>query len=418
MNTDLQSLVFATTARVQVRATTTDLLGLAQQRAPDSSIFDEYPPFFWLNQISSDDMDAYFTRMDPLTTLPNFAREAAQGVAFLIGHNNREMPFGATLTGTLETAGDVTRVLADAYALREPTTAAFVNRVRAGIQKDDSVGFYGGQWICSICGRDMLTDWWECWHVPGLMYEIKDPDGGTTTVREVLAWALVKNAHLSEVSAVYDGATPGAAILAAQRAAESGHLTPQQARLLEQRYRINLPDRRLLVAGADNLRAASAATEALPRAAGALPLPQEEPMPPTPEERAQPVEVAGAAPFDPIRQIFSLAGEVDVLGFCRDLAGELPRLRAQADDGAAYRKDLIAEALAEGVRALGDAFAEETYRGLLESAPLATIKRMRDDWQATARVRLPGGRLSNDAGDPPVAPPAKDVETPNDVYRA
>ena len=64
-------------------------------------------------------------------------REAAAGVAFLIGHNSREMPFGQTLTGSLIVEGDVTRVLADAYTLTEPATEVFINRVRAGIQKDE-----------------------------------------------------------------------------------------------------------------------------------------------------------------------------------------------------------------------------------------------------------------------------------------
>jgi len=72
------------------------------------------------------------------------------------------------------------------------------------------------------------------------------------------------------------------------------------------------------------------------------------------------------------------------------------RLRPLADDGAAYRTDLVAEAMAEGVRAVGETFAAETYRGLLETAPLATIKRMRDDWAATAAKSFQGGRATQD----------------------
>lgn len=424
MNQDLSSLIFATQARVLVRATTAELVALARGRASDPSVFDEYPPFVWGNEISSDRLDSYFTKMDPATTLPNFARAAAQGVAFLIGHDHSDMPFGSTLTGTLETAGEVTRVLADAYCLQEEATRSFVSRVRAGIVKDDSVGFYGGQWICSICGRDMLTDWWECWHVPGLMYEIKDGEAAVTTVREVLAWALVKNAELSEVSAVYDGATPGAAILARQ-ASEAGHLSPTQAQLIEQRYRIHLPGKRITVPGTDLPALASPQRGEQPT--------QEIPMPPENTEERQSVDTAPphiapphiappaasdpANPFEPIRQIFSLAADADVLAFCRELVASLPRLRLLADDGRAYREDLVADAMAEGARALGSVFAEETYRSVLEAAPLATIKRMRDDWRTIGDARLPGERLTID-GVPEPAPSAPAAPAvPDAAYR-
>ena len=83
------------------------------------------------------------------------------------------------------------------------------------------------------------------------------------------------------------------------------------------------------------------------------------------------------------------------------LANELTRLRPLADDGRAYRADLIEEALAEGVRAHGEKFASEAYRGMLESSGIEVIKRMRDDWRAIGDKQFPGGRQSRDgeAGD-------------------
>ncbi|MGN6814410.1 MAG: hypothetical protein ACTHMP_26385, partial [Thermomicrobiales bacterium] len=70
-----------------------------------------------------------------------------------------------------------------------------------------------------------------------------------------------------------------------------------------------------------------------------------------------------------------------------------------ADDGRQYRTDLVTEALEEGVRALGEGFAAETYKGMLETAPLETIKRMRDDWRAVGDKRFPGGRQTTE-GEP------------------
>lgn len=420
--------VFATTARLhlQARATPDELEAIALSRGIDPAVFQERAPFFWLNEISSDRLDAYYTTMDPATTLANFAREAGEGRAFLAGHNSRTLPFGYTLTGQLETQGDVTRVLADAYTLRDlelggVRTNDFIDGARAGLIRDTSVGFFGGQFICSICGLDMRRDW-DCWHIPGFEYEVKEP--GSNIVRLVLCTATVVDAHLSEVSAVYDGATPGAAILQAQRQAEAGRIRPEQARLIEQRYRIRLPDRRLVVPGAAIPSFPVAAPEPAPLAAGdrASPNPQETPVPQetsTPAgERETPVQEPQAADLVPqLRSLFGLAEDVDLIAHLRQLAQELPQLRAQAADGRAYRAELEQEALAEAVRALG-AEAEETYQSLLASLPVAAIRQMRDAWREIADAALPRGRRSVDSVPPaPSAVPA-DPGPPDDVYRA
>jgi hypothetical protein len=48
------------------------------------------------------------------------------------------------------------------------------------------------------------------------------------------------------------------------------------------------------------------------------------------------------------------------------------------------------------VRALGDKFTPETYRAVLEVAPIVTIKRMRDDWKQLGDQRFPGRRQTVD----------------------
>lgn len=409
---DLTTRIFASQAQIHQRTLSSELVALAKQRAPDPTIFEELEPYAWDNEISSTRIDAYFTHMDAETTLANYAAEAARGVAFLAGHNSRVLPFGSTLTGVRETLQDGTvRVLASAYTLKGLTlggvsTSDFVAGARSGIIRDVSIGFYGGQWICSVCGRDMLTDWWDCWHVPGLNYEVKDASNGVTTVRDLLCTALVKDAHLAEVSAVYDGATPGAGILYAELAAEAGRITAHQARLIESRYRIHLPDRRFLTSGT------------------AVPTPAEEPMPPeketsTPaEERTPPAAEPAPAPSPELTEIRALVerdvpeGERPTLAAgVRWLTAERERLIPLADEGTTYRADMIKEALEEGVRANGETFAMETYRSVLQASSLETIKRFRSDWQAQADKLFPTGRQSRDSGgEPPVTEP----ETPPD----
>jgi len=59
--------------------------------------------------------------------------------------------------------------------------------------------------------------------------------------RTQVCTARIENAELVEVSAVYDGATPGAAIVKAEMAAERGRLSPAEYEMLETQYRIRLP---------------------------------------------------------------------------------------------------------------------------------------------------------------------------------
>lgn len=410
---DLASLTFATQARIVTpRATDAELLKLSGLDAAQN-------PFFWPAEISSDRIDAYFTRMDAATTLPNFAADAAQGVAFLAGHNHRSLPFGQTLTGVIEMDGDVTRVLVDSYTIpgldmSGLRTDEFIRAVNARIIRDVSVGFHGGQWICSVCGRDMLTDWWECWHVPGLSYEIKDASGTSTTVRELLCTATIANARLSEVSAVYDGATPGAAILIAERAAEAGTLDNRQVHLLEQRYRMRLPAKRLTVRGSGPIEEQMSQT---PPAAPAAALPAPE-LATLPAEPAADVRELVATPADAMtdRISLSMADVRSLVDVAEDADAEtvlaaLRTLRVQAADGRDYRESLMRTALAEGVRALGERFDQDRYERMLGQMTLAQIRGMTEDWQALAAPHFPAGRQTRDDAAPlaPAAAPTGDT---------
>lgn len=394
MQDDLSGLVFPSLARVQTRATTDELLQLLRtQAAVEPSIFDAHPPFFFQAEISNTRLDAYYTHMDAGTTLVNYAQDAAAGVALLAAHNSRTLPFGQSLTGELIAGLELTRVLSDIFTIpglsidvsgfsgAARSTDQFIVAIKAGIQRDVSIGFHGGWFKCDICGNDMM-DWRMCSHYPGVTYEVKGTDN---VMRQLLCTATVVDARLSEVSAVYDGATPGAVILKAQGASERGMLGLDTARLMEARYRINLPGKRLLLPGADL---------------------KEPAMPPelTPagdDERALVLN----ADLLPIVQRGGAAPELDLRAACEWLVGEVQRLRPLADDGRAYRTDLVTAALTEGVRAFGPEFAEETYRPLLEAAPLDTVKRMNADWQAIADAKLPRGRQSKDTPEP--STPAK-----------
>ena len=86
-------------------------------------------------------------------------------------------------------------------------------------------------------------------HWPGIVYQIEQDDG---SFKEMTCIAVIKDAHLSEVSFVYSGANPDAKIientdLVIHRAhchANDGHLDQKQLAYLNKRFGAELDIRR------------------------------------------------------------------------------------------------------------------------------------------------------------------------------
>ena len=394
--------VFAHPARVIYQQSAGDaerwLEIVRASRAADAGVFDERPPFFWPAEMSSQRLDAYFTRMDAGTTLRNFVDDATAGVAFQNSHRWYELPLGQSVEARLEGEGEDRRAVAVFYTvpdlrLNEVNTSDFIAGVRAGIVRDVSVGFHGGKFVCDICGRDMLTDW-KCEHIPGFTYQVGEGDAAKVAT---LATATIVDAHLSEVSAVYDGATPGAAILKAQREMDAGRLDARQAGLLEQRYRVRLVQPARTYGGA-TLEGQNDVT---------LPVSGETPPADTAGEW---VEAARA-----ILQRMGATGD-DLVDQVRWAEAKINELRPLADDGRAYRQSLVDEALAEGTRALGAGFDADLYRGVLATANLEQVKRMRDDWRGVGDRLFAGGPVVQNSNEPPKTAPAQPAAA-NQAYK-
>lgn len=347
--------------------------------------------YLWRAEISNSLLDSHFTRMSE-STLRNYAADAQAGVAFLKGHDWRALPIGYSLDAAYEDGDGKKRVVADFYTVRGLSeTDDLIRRMEAHILRDVSVGFHGGEMTCDLCSRGF----WDCPHIPGLRYEIKEGD----TIRTELATFTIEDARLSEVSGVFDGSTPGAMILKAQeRAAE---LTDVQRRILEQTYRVILPVNKRAFAGVDITNGQA------PRKVDRM----------NDEQFKRLTEIlvnAKVVPSDQ-RETLDEDGALDAAG---KLAKRVADLEPQAADGRQYRADLIAEALAEGVRAQGQDFDKPTYEGMLTNAPVATIKRMRDDWKRIGDERLAGGRKSVDDDQTPQDKPAERVSyVPASAYQ-
>jgi hypothetical protein len=309
--------------------------------------------FFFRAEISNDLLDSHFTHMSE-RTLQNYASDAEHGVAFLRGHNWHELPLGYSITGAVEDTGRK-RVVADFYTVPGmDDTDNLISRIKTGLVRDVSVGFHGGRAICDLCGQDF----WDCRHFPGLKYEEKEGD----TVKTQLATFTIDDARLSEVSGVFDGSTPQAMILKAQRAAKAGELTRSQVALLESQYRVALP--------------------ATTRYA----------VPEIPKTKEREMEVD----FAKVRTLLAVESDDKIEEGVTKLQQRLAELEPQAKDGLQYRDDLVNEALEEGVRAQGAEFDKAAYEDMLRKSPLTLVKRFRDDWKKVADKQLPAGRTTTD----------------------
>lgn len=433
------------------RAVLDDLL---RQSAPDA---DRESAVYWRATVSTGVLDAYYTRMTR-TSLKNYAADAdwqnRGGIPFMNAHRtgglfagSAELPLGRSLQGRYHDGrgGSEIRTTVDFYTVRglklgEVSTDDFIRGLESGVIKDVSIGFRAGSTICSICGEDVLRSE-KCPHWPGRTYEIETKVNGKTRKERVLCTADVEDAHLTEVSAVYRGATPGAVVSKLFRAADSGTLGHREARLLEQSYRLapgtvpvkpNWSGMTINVNGAahavgDEFAAAIArgVERAMDETHRTETEAEETPDPgdPTTESRTTPTPPDQQTPqtpqhsllFEEVRRILTqgvgqenLVAPEQVVTSLRGLIGERDALRTERDtlrtqaaDVESYRAAAIKRALFQGERALGKSFRREVWERMLAQQPMADILQITEDWESAAAKTFQSGReaTADDATD-------------------
>ncbi len=367
-------------------------------------------PFAFETISSNNSLDFYYTHMLE-SSLRNFAADGAAGVQLLESHNNRNLGYGRTFNGrfnedasqkpdfvlpnpdvelAIATPNTLQQAILNTYTvpgirfgganLTYASTDDFILALRAGLIVDISIGFYGGRWICDICGGNYRS-YSECPHFAGVEYPL-----GEQGDRIVLSTVSVDNAHIAEHSVVYDGATPGAEIVRkAEGLARSNDIEPDIYNQLERRYKLELPRK------VQHFNSSAAKKSAANSVNG--------------RQANNQRERGGTMDFEQqvneILERLKGVGEQGATAVQRvaALVQENSTLRPLADDGRTYRGDLIDEAIKQGVRAMGTDFGEEAYRATLENNSIEVIKRFSSDWQRMADANLAGGRLTTEEND-------------------
>ncbi|WP_306010482.1 hypothetical protein [Bacillus sp. MMSF_3328] len=340
---------------------------------------------------SNDRMDAYLTRMDPVTTLRNYVEDLQGGIPLQEGHDIYKNPYGRSYDAEfLESSetDNANSVRGHWYVLRDLTingvpTNDTIRAIRGGIIKDMSVGFGGNKtWYrCSSCGRDIFD--WECPHIPGL----EDEHG-----RMSFSW--VVDGRLREVSTVYNGATPGAYIDKARAFVEQGELSRENIVMLERKFQVRLDDgkRSIFMPKKEGNR-----MDLLAQIRQAL---QEGKI-----EKARLYEVLSAE-GETFRQPDDIAIRNELGEQCS--VDGIKQLKSEAEMGRTYMVDLIDQAVAARVKAQGEKFNAEQYKQMLVRVnDMEFIKGEIDSYEKQALERFTPGRQT--------APDDLDGEDPKEV---
>ena len=370
-------------------------------------------PYIWEARISTQKLDSYYTRMDK-DTLRNYAEDARAGVSFLIGHRRDTIGIGHSYNGRFvnepEPASFASFYTVPGITLNGQNSADVITAIKSGLLRDVSVGFKGGWMQCAVCERDLWD--WDCPHIPGVRYE----DFG-------VAWAWIRDAHLSEVSGVYDGATPGAEIVKAMRMVSAGQVSQKVTEQLAERFGIrvasntfySVPSERdpeteeketsmeidlKTILSAVRTAGVPAQEDKVEDAVWALSekarnvQKELDDVRKELDERGQELERVRAELEKAQEQVEEARAEV------AKAKKEADEVRHMAKIGERYQKDMVEAALEAGVRALGDDFNEEAYRNILEKSPMDVVLQMAQDWNRVAKEHLdPGERKTNDDPD-------------------
>ena len=199
------------------------------------SVLEQGVPYVNTAWASNDMVDSYGTRMRP-SSLKNYAQDATNGISLQNSHRTNELPIGRTYLGRFKgsRAGGNARTEMDFYippglSISGVNTSDVIKAIDYGSVHDVSIGFYGGNLMCSLDGKPMMGDLLSllffgsgddeevrdpgapCNHLPGIEYNLRDSEGRKTGDRAV-AIGEVDGAHCAELSLVFDGATPMAQI--------------------------------------------------------------------------------------------------------------------------------------------------------------------------------------------------------------
>lgn len=360
------------------------------------------------------------------------------------GRPKAAIPYGRTFDSRFEDGeeeGETVSLVADHYMVRNVeidgiNTNDLIASIEAGTLFDTSIGFSYGKAICSVCGED----YYRCNHFKGKEYEIEKEDG-TTEIK--LCYVKAKPpGFLMENSLVFDGAYPGAGVLSkagdilenqtgiyqvvdelkdidpnkeliATYSPRTGLITMVKKSDHKKIYPVKMIDTSLNedvnvvtignfltdktsqsinTKGVENLM-----NEKVLKMLLSLGFSEEEANNLTTSEATKVLNsiaekwdaISKAEPQEKQTETYITQEEVKEKLGAELSADEVLNL---AKEGQEYRKQLIDEAIAMGVRVMGNDFPADTWKESFATMSTKAIKDVMKTWELQAKDEIPAGR--------------------------
>lgn len=393
-----------------------------------------------------------------------FAIDAKKGVSLLIDHSwapdgfwglggrpKPAIPYGRTFDSRYAASteeGETISLMADHYMVRDIEldgikTNDLIASIEAGTLFDSSIGFSYNKAICSVCGKN-YRKYSECKHIAGKTYEIEDDDGVT---RQKLCYIKAKPpGFLMENSLVFDGAYPGAGVLS-----KAGTILENETgtyQVLDELKDID-PNRELISTYSQKTGLVTMVKKSVhkkPYSLGSIDDKSkkgaEKPMD---ENLKKMLETFGieykegeTKPEELLKQLAekwdstvqSIKDSVEPLKgepalsvgdvvfpkkymektFGKALSAD--ELEKFVKEGQEYHKKVSGEALAMGVRAMGNDFPKETWEKTFSTMSSEDILNITATWEAQAKANIPAGRLTD-----PEAGQENTLSLPDDAFK-
>lgn len=386
-----------------------------------------------------------FTRISK-ELLQVMADDAKKGVSFMLNHNwsswggIQGIPYGKVFDGELKVSledNEATELHLSKYIVRDDeivdgvSANALIKRIETGILSDTSVTFSTDTMVCSICGKNYFSR--ECSHWRGAKYEMEDGTTKTCTVTAMPPSIIIpyNNNALYEESIVWDGAYPGAMVSQAKDGdiieLPTGNFAvlgdkeelPDNTAFLNKYHNGNILT---LVKKSDHKKVHNLGgidegnkegvkklmNEKLQKMLKDFGMSVEETEKLTVDDASEilnqlaekwdnKVEEIKASVEPVMAQLDSTEEFLSKETVKEKLGSELTadNVLNLAKEGQEYRKQLIDDTIAMGVRAMGNEFKAETWKVTLSTMESSAIKDIMANFETQAKNNIPNGRQTD-----------------------
>jgi hypothetical protein len=364
--------------------------------------------------------------------------DAKKGVSFMLNHNwsrsggIQAVPYGKVFDGHMENStenGETMSLFLDKYIVRDDevidgvSANALIKKIETGVLSDTSIGWGSDMMVCSICEMNYFGG--KCSHIKGQTYEMADGSMKLCTVTAMPPSMMIpyNNNALFEESIVWDGAYPGACVMQSKHG-DIIELPTGKFSIIQDKE--ELPENTLfyctyhngdiitMVKKSEHKKVFAVKggekqmNEKLTKLFETLGVTYK-------EDETKPEELLNqiAEKWASIPKVEPQEGEVvsyvtaeqakEKLG--KDLTADV--VLSLAKEGQDYHKKVADEALAMGVRAMGNDFPKETWENTFVTMSTQAIADITKTWEAQAKAGIPAGRktgagagLNNEASLP------------------